>query len=95
MRKNKNNSIIDNSNYCIECGKYGVHRHHVLHGLGRRKLADEDGLIIPLCPQCHERLHSSKGHEMDLRYQRLGEMAYLGQGHSIEEFIERYGKNYL
>ena len=80
---------------CYECGAQATETHHCLHGQGRRKLADADGLTVPLCRRCHEHLHSSKGHAMDLRYKQLAETTYLLRGHTVEEFVERYGKNYL
>ena len=80
---------------CYECGAPATDIHHALYGSERRKLADKDGLTVPLCRRCHERLHSSKGHEMALRYKQLAEMTYILQGHTVEEFVERYGKNYL
>lgn len=80
---------------CYECGAPATEIHHCIFGNGRRKLADEDGLTVPLCRSCHERLHSSKGAAMALRYRQLAETTYILQGHTIEEFVARYGKNYL
>ena len=88
-------SIIDNGFRCHECGARATDIHHCLHGIGRRRLADKDGLTVPLCRSCHERLHSSSGHEMDLRYKKLGEIYFLQSGHTVDDFIVRYGKNYL
>lgn len=88
-------SIIDNGDRCHECGAPATEIHHCLHGIGRRRLADKDGLTVPLCRRCHEILHSSKGHDMDRRYQKLGEIFFLQSGHTVEDFIARYGKNYL
>lgn len=52
-------------NYCEICGRTGECDHHLIFGIGRRKLADEDGLTIRLCNNCHnmgavgERIHGN------------------------------------
>ena len=89
-------SIISNEKRCYECGRFtNLQIHHCLHGTANRKLADEDGLTVYLCYKCHKVLHE-KSKEMDLKYMRLAERAFLDfYNKTIEEFIERYGKNYL
>lgn len=94
-------SIIQNDDtYCYIHREYmGVdapaqHLHHCLHGYGRRKLADQDGLTVNLCQKCHSRLHDKGEHDLDLEI--IAEKAYLSHyNKSIEDFIARYGKNYI
>ena len=92
-------SIIDNSEYCFICKRWhdiniqANHIHHCLHGSNRKK-ADADGLTVPLCYRCHTLLHDKGYHDKDL--QQIAEQAYLDHYNaSIEDFIQRYGKNYL
>ena len=40
--------------FCMVCGKPREHIHHALYNVGKRKLADEDKLLIPLCAYHHE-----------------------------------------
>lgn len=40
--------------YCMVCGKPREHVHHALYNTGKRKLADQDHLLIPLCQYHHE-----------------------------------------
>jgi len=40
--------------YCMVCGKPREHVHHALYNVGKRKLADEDKLLLPLCVYHHE-----------------------------------------
>ena len=40
--------------YCMVCGKPREHVHHALYNVGKRKLADEDKLLLPLCAYHHE-----------------------------------------
>lgn len=47
-------SIITNDlEHDVLTGEWPVVLHHCIFGNGMRKLADEDGLIIPLTPQHH------------------------------------------
>ena len=40
--------------YCMVCGKPREHVHHALYNTGKRKLADSDLLLMPLCMYHHE-----------------------------------------
>lgn len=95
-------SIICDAEECYICGaKQGLHTHHVLDGI-RRKKADEDGLTVRLCWQCHKGIHD-KGEvkvygkvvtEYDLKQQaQMAWMYHYGAG--IDRFRERYGKSYV
>lgn len=72
----------------------GTERHHAIHGTANRKLADQDGLTVQLCHTCHKLLHDHGIHDRDL--QQIAEKSYLEHYNaSIEDFIKRYGKNFL
>ena len=42
---------------CQICGKPAVHRHHIINGLGKRKQCESKYNPIPLCFECHWRVH--------------------------------------
>ena len=66
----------------------------MIHGSGKRMLAEKDKLVCTLCPECHRLLHDKGTH--DLQLQQEAERMWLHQtGGSIRKFIRRYGKNYL
>lgn len=90
-------SVIDGDeiNVCFLCGQWTwtPEVHHCLHGTGRRKLAEQDGLKVTLCPECHRKLHD-KGFG-DRYLQELAEDTWLKRNNAtVEDFIRRYGKNY-
>lgn len=92
--------MTDDLEHCYIHKKYlgmdvlGVHVHHACHGYANRKLADEDGLYCKLCRTCHEALHDKGYHDLDL--QQDAERAWLKHNNAtIEDWIKRYGKNYL
>lgn len=79
---------------CYICQREGiVEAHHCLHG-ARRRLADEDGLIVNLCVKHHRQLHD-KGIG-DKALEKEAELAWMR--HNLaeeEEFIARYGRSFL
>ncbi len=87
--------IQEQEDQCYLCGyTQSLEKHHVWHGSANRKLADEDGLTVMLCGFCHRLLHDRGQNDRYLMEE--GEKAWLRHtGKSIEEFIERYGKNVL
>ena len=46
------------NNNCIFCGRPTTEEHHLLFGNGFRKLAEEDGIKVPVCEYCHTRARS-------------------------------------
>jgi hypothetical protein len=93
-------SIIQGDDeYCFLCKKrdvylYGTEVHHMIFGVAKRKLADQDGLTVHLCNYHHVMLHRHGDYKEEL--QQLAEKTWLEHyNKSVEDFIQRYGKNYL
>ena len=93
-------SIINGDDeYCflckqLGCPNYGTEVHHMIFGTAKRKLADQDGLTVHLCHYHHFMLHRHGLHKEEL--QQLAEKTWLEHyNKSIEDFIQRYGRNYL
>lgn len=99
MGKNKP-SIVYYEDRCAACGAtQGLERHHCLHGTANRKLADKDGLTVMLC-YTHHRASGTGVHggntELDNELKAVAQKAYMeSHGVSVNEWISRYGKNYL
>lgn len=88
--------LTDDLEHCFICGMSPVQIHHCIGGC-RRKLSDSDGLVVPLCLEHH--LDSKNGVHgqntaLKLALMRQAQTAYE-KTHSREEFMARYGKNYL
>lgn len=85
-------SIIQKERECYLCGRsYPLHRHHVLHGFNRKK-ADQDGLTVYLCIDCHIALHQLGFHDRELK--KVAQEAWEHRYGTTEDFVKRYGKNY-
>lgn len=92
-------------NFCEICGRPAECKHHLIFGFAMRKLADEDGLVIDMCNQCHNigkyQLHNhpvasqlSKmlGQE---RWEKQRIIEGATQEQAREQFIKRYGRSWL
>lgn len=92
-------SIIDSKKICYVCGtENNLHLHHILFGKNRKK-ADEDGLTLYLCYEHHEGtygVHGKNGHELDIRLKKVAEYRWCEfYNKTPEQFMKRYGRNYL
>lgn len=82
---------------CFLCGIRGeMAHHHLIPGNPGRKLSEVYGLVVPLCPRCHEWIHSRDG-VADLKMLRtVGQRKCMhDMGWSADQFRAVFGKNYL
>lgn len=73
-------------------------RHEVFNGRPYRKYSKEDGLWVALTPQEHEQIHKDKREGTYWnKLQREGEKLWLLEdwSRSVQDFVDRYGRNYL
>ena len=90
MAKGYDHSIMtDDLDTCYICGRDRTQVHHVF-GASNRNHSTEDGLFIPVCAECHEKIHKFNPIALKQEGQRCYEKT-----HSREEFMKRYGKNYI
>ncbi len=90
-------SIIQDRKECIVCGSWNVEDHHIFFGAAKRKISEKYGLKVWLCPTHHRGtngVHGKNGHKLDMQLKELGQKAFEWK-HTREEFLERFGKNYL
>ena len=90
---------------CLLCGRPTTAEHHLIFGRGFRNLADEDGLTIPICDNCHTlgkyRIHDNPIAEAmskiigQLQYEKDKVAEGIDPKEARENFRERYGRSYL
>lgn len=93
-------SIIpgDDKEKCFLCGKYcWTERHHVFGGAFRKK-SEYYNLTVHLCHYCHNEppngAHYARAVSNYLK--QIGQKAAMEQyGWTVEQFREKFGKNYL
>lgn len=92
-------SIVQNNKECFLCGtNKDLEKHHLLMGAKHRSLADEDGLWIWLCHFHHTGSKTESAHFNEMfrrQFQKKAQIAYEKHIGTREQFIERYGENYL
>lgn len=100
-------SIITNDlEHCLICGSPTVAIHHAINGNPGRKLADEDGLLIPLCPKHHNMDSKESVHLNSIIgkwVKMVAQLSYIqnevSKGLTVEEarkkFFDRYKKFFI
>lgn len=78
---------------CFLCGIEGQLAHHHLIGGPYRSKSDRLGLVVTLCPRCHNKVHTQRLPMLRLR--RYAELTMLRKGWSREQWIKEFGKDYL
>lgn len=101
MKSTRKSIVQSDCSVCFLCGRNGavdrLEKHHIF-GAANRRLSEEDGLFIYLCGhRCHRNGKSAV--HMDKvtmeAFHKIGQRAYETHIGSREDFIKRYGKNYL
>lgn len=90
-------SIICSDKKCFICGSTkDLEKHHCLFGTANRQKADSDGLWVWLCHECHHGIHNGNIYAKTSLEQKAQKAWLLDDyDRSINDFIERYGRNYL
>lgn len=90
-------SLIQTERQCYICHtEIGLHRHHIYFG-PNRKLSEADGCVVYLCQRHHTGpvgVHFNK--KIDNTLKARCQAAWMDTyGKTKEDFIRRYGRNYL
>lgn len=91
-------SIIQQEKECWVCKSNNVELHHIFFGQALRKISDQDGLTVFLCP-LHHRGNPSGVHfnrALDIKLKIIAEKRWIEYyGKNEYSFIKRYGKSVL
>lgn len=82
---------------CFICGGIATEVHHVFPA-SNRPLSDADGLTVHLCHACHNEPPNGVHFDAELanRLKAVAERCWCDRyGKTIDDFIKRYGKNYI
>ena len=67
--------LTDDMTTCWVCGRPADEIHHAFHG-AYKKLSEDLGCMIPLCRECHNRVHHQGG-ELDRILKQDAQRAHL------------------
>ena len=82
LEKHRWSLLTDDLTTCVECGRPKDDLHEVYEGAYRQR-SMKYGCVIPLCRQCHNRIHQEK--ELKLKYKRMFEKLFT-EYYPEEEF---------
>lgn len=93
LEKSRYSIITDDLEYCYICterGIKGIPRDdlHEVYGGSNRKRSIENGLVVPLCRECHQDIYILNW------LKRFLQLEYE-ENHSRDDFINLIGKSYL
>ncbi len=90
--------ILPQSNLYSTTRFSGSERHEIFFGKNRKK-SIEDGLVVFITPQEHKGtngIHGKNGSAFNLKLKQIGQKAWCDYYKKTNnDFIKRYGKNYL
>lgn len=93
-------SIMQKDKVCYLCGRNGagdpLEKHHIFGGANRTN-SENDGLFVWLCgSRCHrDGIYAVHRCKDTMRILRSEAQKEYEKTHSHEQFMTRYGKNYL
>lgn len=77
---------------------YGLQKHHIFHGSGKREISDRNGFWVYLVPEKHLAglggLHANPERGLDRVLKCICQREYE-KTHTREDFIRLIGKNYI
>lgn len=91
-------SIISNEQNCYVCGTpYGLHKHHIFEGIGRRQVSERYGCWVYLCARHHnmsdEGVHFNKS--LDEKLKRICQEEWEKRYGDRDEFRKHFRRSYL
>ena len=67
--------MTDDYYTCYVCGRRADEMHHVMHG-SDKKLSERMGLMVPLCRECHSKVHHQGG-ELDRTLKQEAQRTFI------------------
>ena len=88
--------LVDNMEYCYECGSIYAECHHVFFGSYQKAFCTRHKLYLPLCPEHHRGKNGPHmNYKKNLEYKQLAQRYYEEHIGTRAEFMAEFGKNYL
>lgn len=90
----KRSILTEDMQHCFFCGRHPVQIHHIFGGFNRDK-ATEDDMIVPLCWECHVKLHNEHSQIMNYSLKKRAQVQWewnyikTHPDDSVEVFIKK------
>ncbi len=91
-------SVIQTNKECFVCHTTAnLHDHHIFYGTSNRKQSEKYGMKVWLCAYHHnmsdEGVHFNK--PLDMKLKRMAQEYFESRIGNREDFICKFGRNYL
>ena len=90
LEKNRFSIITNNLDFCYLCGRKKDHLHEVFFGKNRIN-SMKYGCVVPLCSNCHYKVHHNINIDMQLKKQLQKKFEEIYS----DDFIKIFRRNYL
>jgi hypothetical protein len=91
--------LTDDLGHCYVTKSDNVAIHHIFPGIGRRKLCDKYGFIVPLVPELHNMssisVHNNPNIGLDLKLKQICQRYFEANYGGREKFISLFGRSYF
>ena len=91
-------SVLQKNRECWECGRVDVlNDHHIIYGTANRRISEEYGFKVWLCPEHHTGKHGVHNNNklLDLRLKTMAQTYFESNLGSRKDFIRLFGRNFL
>ena len=91
-------SIISNEKECLICGsKQDLHKHHIIHGYGSRRISEEQGCWCFLCGRHHDMSNEGVHFNIpfDIMLKKYCQEKWEQVNGDRAKFIQIFGKSFL
>lgn len=85
--------MTDDFKTCFLCGKPAQQIHHCIGGSYRKK-SEKFGLLVPLCMECHMKVHDEPSQETNRELKQLGQ-TYFEREYGEQYWWDEFGRSYL
>ena len=93
LERKRYSILTDDLEHCYICGRRKEHLHEIFFGRNR-VLSMQYGCVVPLCLECHNRIHNNIDDDIKLKaecQERFMEYYNCNE----DEFIRIFRKNYI
>lgn len=90
----KRKSIMtDDWEHCFLCGREAQQIHHVFNKHDKKR-SEKFGLLVPLCMECHLKVHDEPSQETNRELKQLGQ-TYFEREYGEQYWWDEFGRSYL
>lgn len=89
-------AVFKKTDECYVCGSPYVEKHHIFYGVANRKLSEQYGMVVALCPEHHRGTHGVHFNKvLDQHLKETAQKYFEAEIGTRDTFRAIFGKSYL